>query len=304
MRQYFVRFLSVLAVCLVGVSGQVSIAQMTQADRSVTVGDIDVRMMQDAHFYLPTKLLSGIEQHEASTLLGGSDSSWTPANAYLVRLPKQIVLVDAGVGKYPGGDSGHLLDALKKAGVEPDQIKLILITHFHLDHIGGLISPEGRRLFPNAVVRAAKAESDFWLNDSLLTTADMRERGAAVKKILGPYIEAKAFRPFAPNENLGDGIKVVPASGHTPGHTVYSFSSKGKELWCVGDLIHYGAIQFARPKVGVIFDTDGPKAIAARITLFQRAAASHIIIAAAHLPAMVMLEKKGDAFVAQPVEVH
>ena len=282
----------------------VSMGQIKHVKHDLVVGDLKVRMLQDAQIYLQLSYLSGIEHNNAMKLVGGLDSAWTPVNAFLVQTPNHIILVDAGAGKYPGDDSGHLLEQLKDAGIDPARIDLILITHFHFDHIGGLVSPDGKRLFPNAIVRASQAENDFWMRDSSMIPENLRERAAKIKATLTPYSLAKAYLPFLPNEDLGDGIKALSANGHTPGHTVYTFSSKGNELWCIGDLIHFGTIQFKHPSVGISFDSNGQMAIASRIDFFQRAAMAHIIIAAAHLPEMVRLEKDGDAFVAMPVDTH
>lgn len=96
----------------------------------------------------------------------------------------------------------------------------------------------------------------------------------------------------------------MPAYGHTVGHTVYSFSSDGKSIWCIGDLIHFGDIQFAEPSVGVSFDTNGQMAIEERIAFFRQAAAGKVIIAGAHLPEMVRIEKAGNSFTVLPVSAH
>ncbi|NOU19808.1 MAG: MBL fold metallo-hydrolase [Bacteroidales bacterium] len=292
-------FLSAMAIVMFT---SISTGQIKYMNHDIVVGDVKVRTLQDAQMYLKLSLLSGIDQKDALSLTGGVDSAWTPVNAYLVQTPNHIVLVDAGVGKYPGEDSGYLLEQLKNAGVDPSKIDLILITHFHFDHIGGLVSPDGKRLFPNAIVRASQTESDFWMQDSSLIPANLRQRAAKIKAILTPYLSANSYKTFQPSEDLGDGIKALSAFGHTPGHTVFSFSSKGSELWCIGDLIHFGAVQFKHPSAGVAFDSDGKMAIATRIDFFSRAAISHAIIAAAHLPEMVRIERNGDALVTIPVE--
>jgi glyoxylase-like metal-dependent hydrolase (beta-lactamase superfamily II) len=278
----------------------VTMGQTKHANSDLAVGDLKVRVLQDAQIYLQNSYLSGIEANEAKKLTGGVDSVLTPVNAFLVQTPNRIILVDTGIG----GTSGHLMKQLNDAGINPSKVDLILITHFHFDHIGGLTSSEGKKLFPNAVVRVSKAESDFWMRDASLIPENLRERAANIKAVLAPYVSTKSYLPFLPYENLGEGIKAISANGHTPGHTVYSFSSKGKELWCIGDLIHFGLVQFSHPNVGITFDSNAQMAIGSRIDFFQRAAKAHIVLAGAHLPEIVRLEKKGDAFVATPVNAH
>ena len=294
-------FLAVL-IALQFTSG--TMGQIKYSNSDFVIGDIKVRTLQDAQIYLQNSYLSGIEANEAKKLTGGVDSVLTPVNAFLVLTSNHTILVDAGIGKYPGEDSGHLMEQLNNAGIDPNKIDLILITHFHFDHIGGLTSSEGKKLFPNAIIRASKAESDFWMSDSSLIPEKLRDRSAKIKAILAPYVSTKSYLPFLPDENLGDGIKAISANGHTPGHTVYCFSSKGKELWCIGDLIHFGSVQFEHPSVGITFDSNGQMAIASRIDFFQRAAKNHIVIAGAHLPEIVRLEKKGDAFIAKSVNAY
>lgn len=275
-----------------------------QADQALAVGDLKIHKIQDAGIYLDLSLLSGIDHQNALKLTGGRDSILTPVNAFLVQTPKHVILVDGGIGKSGGENSGHLIEQMNEIGIDPAKVDLILITHFHFDHIGGLVSPDGKRLFPNAIVRASKTESDFWLRDLSLIPAELRARAAKIKAILEPYISANLYRTFLPDEDLGDGINALPAYGHTVGHTVYSFSSKGKSVWCIGDLIHFGDIQFNEPSVGVTFDTNGSMAIKERITFFEQAATGKVIIAGAHLPEMVRIEKSGTSFIVLPVISH
>lgn len=277
-----------------------TMGQEKQMNEALELGDFKILKLQDTQTYLSTSYLFGIE-HEEATRVVGSDSSLTPVNAYLVRTPNHVVLVDAGVGKNTGENSGHLQEQLKEAGVDPADIDLVLITHFHFDHIGGLLSSNGKRLFPNATIRASQVESDFWLGDSTSVPENLRERAGKIEAIFEPYRQANAFQPFLPNEALGNGIKALPAYGHTPGHTVFSFSSKGQELWCIGDLIHFSAIQFEHPSVAIVFDSDREMAVDTRKEFFQQATKKHIILAGGHLPEMVQLEAKGETFVAEPI---
>lgn len=278
------------------------VGQNKKTIQQLVIGDIKVSKIQDAEIYLNLSLLSGIEHQEALQLTSGRDSILTPVNAFLVQTPQHTILVDAGIGQSGGENSGHLAEQMKIAGVDPSKVDLILITHFHFDHIGGLLDSEGKRMFPNAVVCAPKSESDYWLGDSSKLPAEQHERAEQIKATLQPYIQAGKYQTFLPNESLGDGIKALPANGHTIGHTVYAFLSKGKDFWCIGDLIHFGDIQFSRPSAGVVFDTDSPMAIRERLSFFQQAASGNIIIAGAHLPEMVRIKKSGNSFTVIPVK--
>lgn len=283
---------------------QVAAADPAAGVHRFTLGKLEVTCLQDGTFQLPITLLKGIDPKDAMAMLDGKDKAPTPVMAYLVKTPHKLVLVDTGAGKESGDVAGHLPERLKAAGVDPAQINLILITHFHMDHVGGLLNPDGTRAFPNAVVRLAQAENDFWTGDPSKMPEMFRSRIPKIKATIAPYLAAGAYKPFAPGENLGEGIGVLPIPGHTPGHSAYTFTSEGKELWCVGDLLHFGAIQFQLPAVAVGFDTDSPQAIASRQELFRKAAKAHACIAGAHLafPGVFQLQAKGDGYIATPAK--
>jgi Zn-dependent hydrolases, including glyoxylases len=278
------------------------IANIASGQSSLKVGDFQIWKLQDAQITLKTSLLRDIDPAEAQKLNGGGEAQATPVNTFLIKTPAHIVLVDTGIGKGSGEDSGHLFDQMKKIGIDPATVDIILLTHLHFDHIGGLTSPDGKLAFPNATIRLSKAESDFWLGDENLIPEEQRERAKQIHKQLDPYIQAKALKPFAPGEPIAEGIKGIEAYGHTIGHAIYSFASKGKEFWCIGDLIHFGNIQFKLPKVSVVFDTNSKLAIDSRNEFFNRAAANHIPIGGAHLFEMLTLEKSGDSFLSKPVK--
>lgn len=277
-----------------------AMAQSDSGIQTVTAGDYKVQKLQDAEIFLNISLLTGIEKEEALKLAGGKDSLATPVNVFLIQTGKQIILVDAGIGKNGGNNAGRLEDQLKQAGVSPADIDLVLLTHFHFDHIGGLLTADGKRFFPNAVVRASKTESDFWLKDIGQFPDDQRERAKQIRNALDPYISANAYRTFLFDEKLGDGIYAIPAFGHTIGHTIYSFTSGKNMLWCIGDLIHFDAIQFEKPRAAVVFDTNNETAIQNRLIFFDRASKEHITIAGSHLPQMIQIEKAGESYIKLP----
>jgi glyoxylase-like metal-dependent hydrolase (beta-lactamase superfamily II) len=291
----FARYAVAVSAIVLQLAAQDSAAQGLHR---YTLGKMEITSLQDGVFQLPISLLTGIKPEDAKVLLGGRDISPTPVNAFLVRLPHKLVLVDTGVGNGAGDAGGHLAERLKAAGVDPARIDLVLITHFHMDHAGGLLKADGTRAFTNAVLRVSKAENDYWTGDEAKIPERSRKQLSALKAALAAYQAAGAYKPFAPGEVLGEGIRVLPTYGHTPGHACYAFTSEGKELWCLGDLIHFGAVQFPHPSVALAFDWDSSMAIAARKELFQKAAQTHAVLAGAHLafPGLFRIEPNGEGY--------
>lgn len=266
------------------------------------LGQMQVWTLQDAQFPLEASLLKGLDATEARRMLGGKDAALTPANAYLVKVDGKTVLVDTGLGKNPEADSGHLPERLAASGMTPADIDLIVITHFHFDHIGGLLKADGTRAFPKAQLLVPRSEQAFWFEDPAKLPERLRDRVPGLKALCKAYEQAGAFKTFEDGAVLLPGLRALSAHGHTGGHTVYVFTSEGKELWCLGDLMHFGAVQFERPEVGVAFDADGAKAVAIRQDLFKKAAQAKAVLAGAHLPKLVRIEAKGMGYRVLPVQ--
>jgi glyoxylase-like metal-dependent hydrolase (beta-lactamase superfamily II) len=269
---------------------------------SLTLGGVEVWVLRDGEVSLEASLLTHIDLAAAKAKLGGKDAARTPVNAFLVRVRGKSILVDTGLGALPDEDSGHLLGQLAAAGFEPSGVDLILVTHLHQDHVGGLLRPDGTRAFPRAKLRVSRAEYDFWLGERSRLPERLRGRVPELRAAFAAYGED--FRPFEPGEELGSGIRAVAAAGHTGGHTMYVFGAAGPELWCIGDLVHFAAIQFERPEVGVSFDVDRDQAVSLRKELLRRAASANAVLAGAHLQGLVRLEPRGAGFAVRPAAVR
>jgi len=205
-------------------------------------------------------------------------------NAFLVNTGSKLVLIDTGAGTLYGECCGKLVENLEAAGYKPEQVDEILLTHLHMDHVGGL-ARNGKRVFPNAIVRANKLDTDYWLSEKGEQSAPtfLHAMFEADKAVLAPYIQADKLETFDGAQELVPGIQSVPAPGHTPGHTAYKISSEGQSILIWGDVVHVAAIQFPEPSVTVKYDSGPGQALATRRAVFSEAAKSGIWIAAAHI---------------------
>jgi glyoxylase-like metal-dependent hydrolase (beta-lactamase superfamily II) len=181
-----------------------------------------------------------------------------------------------------------------------------LVTHLHSDHVGGLTTQDGKRVFPNAEVYVAKAESDFWLSPEVAAKApkDAQPFFQSAQAIAAPYIKAGKWHTFSGAEPIVDGMQLVPLPGHTPGHTGYEFSSKGQRILFWGDIVHAQRVQLQHPEVTAIFDIDQTAAKVTRRQLLPKLANENVLIAAPHssfFPPLGRLRKEGNGYSWVPV---
>jgi glyoxylase-like metal-dependent hydrolase (beta-lactamase superfamily II) len=200
---------------------------------------------------------------------------------------------------------GRLAGSLRSAGYTPEEVDIVLVTHLHSDHVGGLTTQDGKRVFPNAEVYVAKAESDFWLSPEIAAKApkDAQPFFQSAQAIAAPYIKADKWHTFSGSETIVDGLQPVPLSGHTPGHTGYEFTSKGQQILFWGDTIYAQRVQLQHPEVTVVFDIDPTAAAATRNQLLPKLAREDVVIAGPHMvfPGLGRLHKEGSGYSWTPV---
>ncbi|WP_374266680.1 MBL fold metallo-hydrolase [Zoogloea sp.] len=273
------------------------------------LGDLEITALYDGYVDLGANLLLGASKADVQRLLArqflAGEKVQTAVNAYLINAGGKLILVDAGAAKAFGPTLGFVGEQLRAAGYAPEQVDVVLLTHLHADHVAGVLTPDGKPLFPNAEIHVAQTEADFWLSDENAAKApkDFKPFFELARKSVAPYQAAGKFKTFSGEADFG-GIKAVPSNGHTPGHTSYLVESKGQRLLILGDAVHSHAVQFAHPEVAIEFDADKKAAIAARKQLFAWAAKDKLLVSGMHLPfpglGHVRAEAKGFAWV--PVE--
>jgi glyoxylase-like metal-dependent hydrolase (beta-lactamase superfamily II) len=189
----------------------------------------------------------------------------------LVRADQRVLLFDTGAGGLFGPGSGKVVMAFADAGVDRESVTDIFISHSHGDHIGGLVTADGKLAFPKAAIHISKPEWDF-----LSGQKDMAELVAAVT----PKVTA-----FKPGADLVPGVvKAVEIKGHTPGHSGYQITSGNESLLYVGDSMHHSVVSVQKPEWTIAFDADNATATTSRTTLINELAASGQRIYAVHFP--------------------
>ena len=187
-------------------------------------------------------------------------------STFLVETDGVRILFDTGMG----APDSRLLSGLASLGVTPADIKYLYLTHFHGDHIGGMMKGDSI-VFPNAEVYASKVEYDAWLKMS-------SDRNAQVVKTMNAYKDRLHLFEFG--ETLPGNVVAMNAEGHTPGHTVY----QAGKLLVIADLIHGATLQLEHPEICAAYDMDKDAAVKSRKHFLRYAKENGLTMAGMHLP--------------------
>ena len=230
-----------------------------------------------------------------------------PFTPTLVNTGGQLILFDTGNGALRREHEqlrnrsvdGHLVERLRQAGYSPEDIDVVVITHGHPDHIGGL-TEGGQVVFPNARYMFGAAEFDFWKRGENVREARKFNRELFVK-IVVPLADRATF--VKPGDEIAPGIRAVDAAGHSPGMIAYHVESQGKRLLIWADTCGHYVVSFQRPDWQLDVDDIKDKAIATRKRILDMAAADKLFVAGFHMPfpGLGMVEKSASGYRWVPV---
>lgn len=301
--------LAVLFLFVAGFAAAEAPPQKTQAPGyyRLMLGDFEITALYDGATALDETTLKNISVRDRQRLLARQfiqgPKIQTAVNAYLVNTGSKLILIDAGAAGLFGPSLGRVVDNLQAAGYRPEQVDTVLLTHLHGDHVNGLVSPDGGRVFANAEVWSAQADNDFWLSETVAAKAPAESQAffKMPRDAAAPYLAAGKWKTFSSDRELLPGVASIDTRGHTPGHASYLITSGGERLLVLGDLVHNHAVQFVRPEVSFEFDSDPQQAVQSRKRVFDRAAKEKLMVAGMHLPfpgiGHVRKDKRGYAWV-------
>ena len=297
------RFLTIpLAMLAMTLTTQTGFAADPPGVHRMKLGDFTVVTLKDAQSSRPLdKLISNPEEIAKSGVASPDDPTTLMVNTFLVDTGASLILIDSGNGQ---AANGQALANLRAAGYQPEQVTTVLLTHLHGDHVGGM-AVDGKPVFPNATVYLERREADFWLGPDALATAPAARRPGMEKAQtnLEPYKQADKLKIFDGARSLMPGVDVVPAYGHTPGHTAYMLDSKGQRLLVWGDIMHVQQLQLPNPNVSLVFDVDALMARETRKTFLEHAVAQGYPIAGMHMtfPGIGRIKAEGKGYRWEPI---
>jgi len=309
---------SAAAAAVLGLNGRVAFlgaahaqAAMDQGFHHYKVGSIEVTAVYDgvwekAHDPAFIKDVT-VDQTKAALAAAGLPTEFVsiPFTPNLLKTDGQVTLIDSGTGGQTGGPkAGMFMKHLAAAGVDPGSVNHILITHFHPDHIFGLMTkaPENKPVFPNAVLHLPAVEYKFWMDPAVERLPEARRPLAKRVQEMFPLMKDKV-QVYEGDKEVVAGIRPIDSPGHTPGHTSYHVSSGSDQLIVLGDVTNIPALFVRNPGWRAAFDQDAATAEATRRKLLDRAVADKTMVTGYHFPfpAAGKIAKDGNGFAFMPV---
>ena len=221
-----------------------------------------------------------------------------PYNQTVVQTRAGLVLIDVGFGQGAPAGLAQRAAAMRAAGIDPAAVAIVVISHFHGDHIGGLIGMDGAPAFPNAAIKVPEREWAFWTDAGEESRAsEMRRPGFAMtRQRFAPY--AARIERFAPGAEVAPGITAIGTPGHSPGHVSFLIADGTQQCLVIGDAITTPGLFMANPEWYPTFDMDPTLAVTTRKALLERAATERMPVIGYHFdfPATGRVERAGTGY--------
>lgn len=278
---------------------------------ALRIGEIEVLVVSDGVLPLPTATMAtNASPADLATWLDDNflprDAFDWPLNVMVARSGAQTILVDAGLGGQFAGfpRAGQFPQRLAAAGIDLESVTDVVITHMHMDHVGGLLVDDvKRRLRPDVRIHVSATEVEFWTSPDFSNTVMPTPVPDVLRSTAASFYNEYRDRLqiFEDRHEVAPGVVVRLTGGHTPGHSVVDLASGGERLMFAGDAMFL--VAFDHPGWYNGFEHDPEESARVRIGLFRELAQNGGLLVAAHLPfpSVGRVAADGDAFRWVPV---
>src|SRR5215470_17145456 len=229
---------------------------------------------------------ASIDEVKAAMTKAGLSADFVsiPFTVVVIKTGGKTILCDSGTGGQVQPTAGKFMANVKAAGFDPGKIDTILISHFHPDHIFGLMEKDTNKpVYPNTEIIVSDAEYKFWTDPAVIDRLPEARKGLA-RRIQAAFPTWKNIRQVTGEPEVAPAIRFVSSPGHTPGHRAFHLSSGGNELMISNDTAYVPALVVANPGWHGQYDQDAALAEASRRKLLDRVIADKMMICGYHFP--------------------
>jgi glyoxylase-like metal-dependent hydrolase (beta-lactamase superfamily II) len=272
------------------------------------VGDFEVSVVSDGQMEFPVEgFVSNVtaEQVRAAltTNFRGTDGLSVPFSPVVVNTGAKLILIDTGLGEAAfersKGKVGQLASNLKAAGIDRSSIDAVVISHFHIDHVDGLLTADGKPAFPNAEILVPATELKYWMDDGEMSRAPKGRIEGLFKntrRILGAL--GGKVTPYEANKEVLAGLTAVATPGHSVGHTSFVLSSGNRNVFIQGDVAHIPVLFVENPSWHAAIDQDPIMAEATRRKIYDMLVSEKMLVQGFHFPfpALAHVERTANGY--------
>jgi glyoxylase-like metal-dependent hydrolase (beta-lactamase superfamily II) len=274
------------------------------------VGDTEITVISDGvnRFKLPDDMVANVPKDQVQAALSAAHVEpgmfYNPYNPVIVNTGSKLVLIDTGTGEASNTQSkgaiGQFLANAKAAGYEPKDFDAVIISHYHGDHVNGLLKADNSLAFPNAEILVPAAEHTFWMDDGEMSRAPagrMQDLFKNNRRVFAGEV-MKRLRTYEEGKEVVPGITAVGTHGHSAGHNSHIVASGASKVYVQADVTHVPFLFARNPGWHAFYDQDPVMAEATRRKVYDMLVAERMMVQGFHypFPSVAYVEKSGSGY--------
>jgi glyoxylase-like metal-dependent hydrolase (beta-lactamase superfamily II) len=279
------------------------------------VGSFEITVVTDGvnRFKLPDDMVTNVPKDVVGAALVAHHIEpgmyVTPYNPIVVNTGQKLVVIDTGTGEASlaasKGTNGQFLANLASAGIDAKAVDAVIISHYHGDHVNGLLKADNSLAFPNAEILVPAGEHKFWMDDGEMSRAPKGRMEGLFKnnrRVFSGEV-MKRLRTYEEGKEVVPGITAVGTNGHSAGHNSHIVASGSSKVYVQADVTHVPYLFARNPGWHVFYDQDPTMAEATRRKVYDMLAAEKMLVQGFHypFPSLGYVEKSGSGYRETPV---